>query len=53
MLLLFENIKRIFEKLVVGQETITSAEARANTWSLFYPMIYCVGKLATIELCNN
>lgn len=50
---LFKNNQRVFGKLVVGQETVTSAEARINTWSLFYPMIYCVGKLAAIELCDN
>lgn len=53
MLLLFKNNKRIFDKLVVGQETVTSAEARRDTWSLSYPMIYCAGRLAQVELCDN
>lgn len=53
MLLLFKNNKRIFDKLVVGQQNVTSAEARTDTWPLFYPMIYCVERLAAVELCDN
>jgi len=53
MILLFKKNCSPFDKLAVGQETGLSAEARTNTWSLFYTMVYCVGKLAVIELCAN